>query len=69
MNKQINLRLPNELLETAEKYAKKHGFANIQEFIKEAIRLRLFEEEVIKEELQTAKKLAEVAEERIYYSG
>ena len=69
MNKQINLRLSKELLEKSEKYAKKHGFANIQEFIKEAIRLRLFEEKVIKEELDTAKELAEIAEERIYYSG
>ena len=69
MNKQINLRLPKELLEKAEKYSKKHGFRNIQEIIKEAIRLRLFEEKVIKEELKTAKELAEISKEKIYYSG
>jgi len=69
MNKQINLRLPKELLEKVQKYVDKHGFANNQEFIKEAIRQKLYEEKTVKEELQTAKKLAEVAEERIYYSG
>ena len=43
MNKQINIRLPEKLLETAQSYADEHGFATIQDFIKEAVREKLFE--------------------------
>jgi|GEM_PF-1201403 hypothetical protein len=42
MNHQINLRLPGNLLTSAREYAKKNGFASIQEFIKETLREKLF---------------------------
>jgi Arc/MetJ-type ribon-helix-helix transcriptional regulator len=45
MNTQINVRLPEELLSEATKYAEKKGFGNIQDLIKEALREKLFEPE------------------------
>jgi len=48
---QINLRLPNELRRTAEKFAKQHGYKSIQELTKEALREKLFEKESLKETL------------------
>lgn len=53
--KQINLRLPDNLRKDAEMYVKLHGFKNIQELAKEAIR-----EKVIKknyDESFTAKEI------------
>lgn len=38
---QLNLRLPDDLKKMAEKYAKHHGYKNIQELAKESIRMRI----------------------------
>jgi len=43
MKSQINLRLPGDMRKTAEKYAKLHGFKNIQELAKVAIREKVME--------------------------
>ena len=43
MNTQINVRLPEKVLVSAKSYTEEHGFNSIQEFIKEAIREKLFE--------------------------
>jgi hypothetical protein len=43
MRAQINLRLPEDMRKTAEKYAKLHGFKNIQELAKVAIREKVME--------------------------
>jgi len=65
MNTQINLRMPDELLEQSREYAKKHGFGNVQELIKESLREKLFEKPMItKEELLLVKKLAEVTRKK-----
>lgn len=40
--KQINLKLPINLLKNAESYAKKHGFQNIQELAKTSIREKIY---------------------------
>lgn len=65
MTKQVNLRLSDNLLGKASLYAKKHGFSNIQELIKETLREKMFEQSVIsKEELMLVKKLAEVSEKK-----
>lgn len=47
MNKQINVRLPKSMLSKAEAYAKKHGFATIQELIKASLREK-FEDEFLR---------------------
>lgn len=47
MNKQVNIRLPHHILEAAETYAAKHGHKNIQEFIMQALREKLFEQKPI----------------------
>ena len=68
MNTQINVRLPEKMLVSAQMYAKKHGFGTIQELIKEAMREKLFEEQTIsKEELSLVKKLVEVSDNRNLY--
>ncbi len=68
MNTQINLRLPERILCTAQTYAEEHGFGTVQEFIKETIREKLFEEpEISKEELALVKRLAEISEKNKLY--
>ena len=62
---QLNVRLADSLLDKATIYAKKHGFGNIQELIKESLREKVFGEPTItKEELMLLKKLAQVSEEK-----
>lgn len=62
MNTQINLRMPDELLEQSRQYADKHGFGNVQELIKESLREKLFDKPIIsKEELFLVKKLVELS--------
>lgn len=68
MNAQINLRLPEKMLISAKSYAQEHGFGTVQEFIKETVRERLFEEPSIsKEELELLKKLIEANEKNNLY--
>jgi Arc/MetJ-type ribon-helix-helix transcriptional regulator len=44
MTSQINLRLPESIKAMAEKYAKSHGFKNLQELAKAAIQEKLEKE-------------------------
>jgi len=63
MNTQINLRIPEELLERSQEYAKNNGFGNIQELIKESLREKIFGKPIITaEELILVKKLAEATQ-------
>tara|TARA_Y100000310_G_C20478814_1_gene713706 strand:+ start:473 stop:715 length:243 start_codon:yes stop_codon:yes gene_type:complete len=65
MNKQINLRLSDKLLNTASTYAKKNGFTTVQELIKETLREKLFSEAMIsKKELMLVKKLVQATNEK-----
>ena len=65
MNTQINLRLPERMIISARKYSEKHGYNTIQDFIKETMREKLFEEGGIsKKELILVKKLIEVSEKK-----
>ena len=62
MNTQINLRLPENLITTAKTYAEKHEYSTLQEFIKETIREKMFEEpKISKAELALVRKLADVS--------
>lgn len=68
MNTQINLRLPENLITSVRDYSEEHGFSSIQDFIKETIREKLFDEpEITKEELELVKKLVEVSEKKKLY--
>lgn len=70
MNTQINLRLPEKMLVSAQTYAEKYGFGTIQEFIKELMRERLFEEpKISKEELALVKKLVAASEKKNLYGS
>jgi hypothetical protein len=65
MNQQINLRLPSKLLSNASVYAKKNGFTNLQELIKETLREKIFPETTIsKKELFLVKKLLKATDEK-----
>lgn len=50
MTTQINLRISEDFLKKAKDYAKKQGYLNVQEFIREATRQKLFEDSEIKKE-------------------
>ena len=68
MNTQINLRLPDTLLSTARTYADEHGFGTVQEFIKETVRQKLFEDEgLTAEESELVKIIYQESEERNDY--
>jgi len=65
MNTQVNLRMPDDLLEEYQNYAQKHGYGNVQELIKESLREKVFErQEISKEELLLVKKLVEVSRKK-----
>ncbi|MBU0466366.1 MAG: hypothetical protein KJ718_06610 [Nanoarchaeota archaeon] len=42
--KQINLKLPENLLLAAESYAKNYGYRNLQELASESLREKVFED-------------------------
>ena len=42
--KQINLKLPKNLIDAARRYVRSHGYRNIQELASESIREKIFEE-------------------------
>lgn len=47
MSTQISIQLSDKMFSSAKKYADKHGFDNLQDFIRDLIRQRLFEKEQI----------------------
>lgn len=48
MSTQISLKLSDKLFDTAKQYAEQKGYENLQDFIRETIREKLFEEEEMK---------------------
>lgn len=53
------------MLGSAKSYAEENGFGNVQEFIKETIREKIFDSgELSKEELHLIKKLTKISEEK-----
>lgn len=42
-SKQLNLKLPEKLFNTAEKYMKHNGFQNMQELIRESLREKVID--------------------------
>jgi len=65
MKAQINLRLPEDMRKTAEKYARLHGFKNIQELAKVAIREKVMEknydESFIPKEIELIDRLIDLS--------
>ena len=66
MNAQVNLRLPEKLLISAEKRAKKNGFGSVQEYIKEVLRNDLFET-LSSKEIKLVKSLIALSEKKRLY--
>ncbi len=65
MNTQINVRMPNNLLSSAKTFAEENGFGTVQEFIKEVVREKLFdEEELSSEEIKLVKKLTNLTKNK-----
>jgi len=70
MTTQINLRLPDNLLDSAKNYAKEFGFSNVQDFIKETLREKLFEEEEFsKSDLDKFKTLKDLSDKNNLYGS
>lgn len=68
MNTQINLRLPEKLLTSATAYAEKNGYATVQDFLREVLREKLFDEPGLsKKEIELALRLAEVSKRKGLY--
>ena len=68
MNTQINVRLSDDLLGATKEYAKTHGYCNLQDFIKETIREKVFEiKDMTKEEVMLISKLFTASEEKDLY--
>lgn len=45
MSIQISLKLSDNMLKSAKKYAEEHGYDNLQDFIREVVREKLFEDD------------------------
>lgn len=62
---QINLTLPQNLLQKAESYSKSYGFRNVQELATEALREKVFEDEYdesfTEKEIDLCDKLIEIS--------
>ena len=66
---QINIRLPDRLQSAAEQYVDNYGYRNIQEFILEAIRDKIFRDNKYDEtfsdkEIDLVEKLLSVSSEK-----
>ena len=68
INTQINLRLPEKLLDSVKSYSEKNCYSSIQEFIKETLREKLFDEpKITKKELALVNKLLILSEKKNLY--
>ncbi len=47
MGMQISLKLSDKMIATAKKYAQRHGYDNLQDFIREMLREKLFGQEKV----------------------
>ena len=61
MTTQISLRISEDFFQQAKHYAKTHGFLNIQEFIREAAREKIFDNLEVKQEYLERLKSTEAA--------
>lgn len=50
MTTQINIRVSQDFLDDARNYAKSHGYLNLQEFIRDVARAKIYEQYEIKNE-------------------
>ena len=70
MTTQINLRLSESMLALVRKHSESRGFENIQDFIRETIREKIFgEPELTPKEFELVKRLIKVANDRKLYVG
>lgn len=50
MSTQISIRLSDDLLRMSKRYAKEHGYINVQEFFRDAAREKIFDDMEIRPE-------------------
>lgn len=63
MTTQINLRMNDKLYNNAKNYAEEFGYENVQDFIRETIREKLFDEEYFTpKEIELAERLEKLSE-------
>lgn len=68
-NIQVNIRMTGRMFNTAKGYAEAMGFGNVQEFVREIVRERLFEERLTNEEVSLVQKLANATERKKLYKS
>jgi hypothetical protein len=65
MKQQINLRLTEDLMEAAEKYAKTHRYKNLQELAADALREKVtqksYDESITPKEIDLVDKIIEMS--------
>ena len=60
MTMQINVRVTEEFMEDAQRYAAEHGYLNVQEFLRDAAREKLYPvRPEYAEQLRNARTLSE----------
>lgn len=70
MTSQINLRMNDKLLEEAKLYSQTFGYENVQDFIRETIREKVFESnELTNKELEYAKTIEKISDEKKSYGS
>ena len=68
MNKQVNVRLSDELLTEAKEYAKAHGYGTVQDLMKEMLREKVFgTESITRKEAILVNKVLEYSEKQNAY--
>ncbi|MFT4310566.1 MAG: ribbon-helix-helix domain-containing protein [Candidatus Woesearchaeota archaeon] len=65
---QINVRLSDKMHELVTLYCEEHGFSSVQDFIKETIREKLFEQPS-KQEMHLVNALLAVSEQKNLYGS
>ncbi len=69
MNTQVNIRMPEKLLMAARDYADDYGYGTVQEFIKETVRQKLFDNDMDRltpEEARSFRLIEEESEKQGY---
>jgi Arc/MetJ-type ribon-helix-helix transcriptional regulator len=68
MNSQVNVRFPDNLLDSAKEYAASSGYGTVQDFIRETVREKVFEDkEMTSQEKQLIKTLIKATKENNLY--
>lgn len=70
MTSQINLRINDKLLDEAKKYSENFGYENVQDFIREIIRDKVFESnDLTQREIGYAQVIEKLSDKKTSYGS